>query len=320
VEGIPTIPDASVENSAWKEQSIRPLLGLVVANVTSGSFESFSSPMAKATALISCRRWEDSEGDPRNRPSEADGSARRRLESTATAMLTWLTAEFLVSSWRHPRVVPTRRVQSEGDGRILPVWQSMGAEMSISPMPETASFMAVLYLRVFFKEVLAGGVWSKSAIGTGWVIPRGIAVDAGGNVYVPDQTRGIFKEDLADPPTLTFAATAVNTVGVDSPKTETISNLGTSSLQFSSLSYPGDFPEASGVSSDCTPATSLPAGSLSMGPATSTLQIPVVTLSTKKPWKTAITFKALSAPGFFRPRGWPLTRLEIFMLLTTATV
>lgn len=111
-----------------------------------------------------------------------------------------------------------------------------------------------------YKEVLSGGSYVQTPIGSGWVIPRGIAVDSGRNIYVPDQTRGVFKEDLADPPALVFANAPTGKVSSDSPRTETISNLGSMALQFSSLSYSTDFPEAAGVSTDCTASTSLPAG------------------------------------------------------------
>ncbi|HEY2468940.1 MAG TPA: Ig-like domain repeat protein [Terracidiphilus sp.] len=111
-----------------------------------------------------------------------------------------------------------------------------------------------------FREVPSGDSYTRSAIGTGWAIPGAIGVDGGGNIYVSDQTRGVFKEDLADPPVLTFANTATGTVSSDSPKTETISNLGSTALQFSSLGYPIDFPEVTGTSTDCTASTTLAVG------------------------------------------------------------
>ena len=110
-----------------------------------------------------------------------------------------------------------------------------------------------------YKEASSGGTYTQSIVATGWVVPRGIAVDAKGNLYVPDQTRGVFKLDFSDAPVLGFANAAQGTTSSDSPKIATISNIGTSSLGFTSLTYPLDFPEAPGKPTDCTPSTSLPA-------------------------------------------------------------
>jgi DNA-binding beta-propeller fold protein YncE len=116
-----------------------------------------------------------------------------------------------------------------------------------------------------YKEVASGGTYIQTAIGSGWVVPFGIAVDASGNLYVADQTRGVFKDDLADPPALTFANAVGGTSSSDSPKTVTVSNLGTAALQFSSVAYPSDFPEIAGVPSDCASSTSLgPGGSCTL--------------------------------------------------------
>jgi subtilase family serine protease len=113
---------------------------------------------------------------------------------------------------------------------------------------------------VIYKEVLSQGSWVQSAVADGWVIPRGISVDASGNLYVPDQTRGVFKLDLVDPPTLGFANAVSGTASSDSPKTLTVSNAGTAPLQFSLLTYPNDFPEMSGIATDCTSNSSVPQG------------------------------------------------------------
>lgn len=110
-----------------------------------------------------------------------------------------------------------------------------------------------------YKEVSSQGSYSQSMVATGWVVPRGIALDARGNLYVPDQTRGVFKLDLTDTPVLGFANAAQGTTSSDSPKTATISNIGTASLGFTSLAYPVDFPEAPGIPTDCTLSTALPA-------------------------------------------------------------
>ncbi|HEU5400129.1 MAG TPA: Ig-like domain repeat protein [Terriglobales bacterium] len=118
-----------------------------------------------------------------------------------------------------------------------------------------------------YKEVPSGGTYTPTAIGSGWVAPRGIGLDASGNVYVADQTRGVFKNDLSDPPALAFANSVAGTISSDSPKTVMVSNIGTSALQFSALGYPSDFPEQAGNATDCTSSTSLGVG------ATCTLSI-----------------------------------------------
>jgi len=111
-----------------------------------------------------------------------------------------------------------------------------------------------------FKEVVSSGTYVQTKIGSGWILPYGVAVDASGNVYVADQTRGASKNDLADPPPIGFANAVSATTSSDSPKTVTVSNIGTAALQFSSVAYPADFPEAAGVPTDCTSNTSLAAG------------------------------------------------------------
>lgn len=110
------------------------------------------------------------------------------------------------------------------------------------------------------KEVLTAGKYLQLPIGSGWVLPYGIAVDASGNLYVADDLRGVYKNDLADPASLVFANTATGTNSSDSPKTVTVSNIGTGALQFSTVAYPADFPEAIGFPSDCTSSTAVPAG------------------------------------------------------------
>ncbi|HEU5352163.1 MAG TPA: Ig-like domain repeat protein [Terracidiphilus sp.] len=111
-----------------------------------------------------------------------------------------------------------------------------------------------------YRAAASGANYAQTPIGTGWTEPSGLAVDAMGNVVVADQLRGIYKEDLADPPRLTFANAATDTISADSPKIVTVSNLGTAALNVSAVSYPTDFPEASAGSTECTSSTSLNAG------------------------------------------------------------
>ena len=93
--------------------------------------------------------------------------------------------------------------------------------------------------------------------------PGGIAVDGKGNLFVIDYSgEEVFKEDLADPPTLSFAATDAGSTSADSPQTETVENIGNAVLNLTGLSYPMDFPERPGGGTNaCTSTTSLnPAG------------------------------------------------------------
>ena len=60
-----------------------------------------------------------------------------------------------------------------------------------------------------------------------------MAVDASGNVFVPDRDHNrVVKLDYADPPSLTFAKTTVGVESSDSPQTVTVSNNGNADLTF----------------------------------------------------------------------------------------
>ncbi|HEY1255635.1 MAG TPA: choice-of-anchor D domain-containing protein, partial [Terracidiphilus sp.] len=70
-------------------------------------------------------------------------------------------------------------------------------------------------------------------LGTGLVYANGVAVDGNRNVFVADYGDGrVVKLDYADPPSLTFATTAVGSTSTDSPQTVTIENVGNAALSF----------------------------------------------------------------------------------------
>lgn len=110
-------------------------------------------------------------------------------------------------------------------------------------------------------------------------------------------TYGVAEDSLSQPPTLSFAATAQGSTSSDSPRVVTVSNLGNASLQFSSVTFPADFPESSDTTGDCTSTTTLAVG------ASCTLSIdfrPTATpsgISTPLNENVEITTNTLNAPA-----------------------
>jgi len=87
------------------------------------------------------------------------------------------------------------------------------------------------------KETPSAGGYTQSVVvggpGNDLGEPIGIAVDGGGNLYVSSYLGSqVLKEDLADPPSVTFAPTAVSSTSTDSPETVTVSNVGNATLIF----------------------------------------------------------------------------------------
>jgi Bacterial Ig-like domain (group 3)/NHL repeat len=85
---------------------------------------------------------------------------------------------------------------------------------------------------VYKEAPQADGSYVQSTIAKGLIGAYGIAVDGSGNVYFASSVTGgrVVKIDVADPPSLTFAATAVGSTSTDSPQTVTVSNIGNAAL------------------------------------------------------------------------------------------
>jgi sugar lactone lactonase YvrE len=93
---------------------------------------------------------------------------------------------------------------------------------------------------------------AQSAVVSGLDAPGGLALDGTGNLYVANtNTSQVMKINRTAAPSLSFAATAINHTSKDSPKVVEVENIGNSSLNFSALTYPADFPEATS-GTNCT--------------------------------------------------------------------
>ena len=143
-------------------------------------------------------------------------------------------------------------------------------------------FIADPYNKRIVKETPAGTGYTQSTIAfTGLNLPLGVAVDGYGNVYAADfGGNQVLKMDMADAPSLSFAATTVGTKSPDSPQTITVANIGNATLNFpipatgNNPSTATNFTLNSGGASACPELTS---GSLTVGTlaAGATCQLPV---------------------------------------------
>jgi protocatechuate 3,4-dioxygenase beta subunit len=115
-------------------------------------------------------------------------------------------------------------------------------------------------------ELPAGGgpaiVLSPTVNGAQMTNPIGVTVDSAGDLFIADfGNNRVVKIQRPQPPTVSFpTATDDGSIDTDPTQTVQVSNSGNEPLIFSALSYPTDFPEASGDASACTGSISLSAG------------------------------------------------------------
>lgn len=86
-----------------------------------------------------------------------------------------------------------------------------------------------------YKETLQpSGAYVQTLVAGGLTEPWGIAVDARGNLYLSQDTaRGdLLMVDLADPPSLTFVRTRLESISTDSPQSIMVTNIGNAGLTF----------------------------------------------------------------------------------------
>ena len=112
-------------------------------------------------------------------------------------------------------------------------------------------YVAVLHPKV------SGGVttykqdtWFSSSVVDS---PEGVGLDQKGNLYVIDSdTANAYKYDTADPPSLSFANTAVGTTSSDSPQQINVINTGNDMLDIAAVGFAASFPEDTSNNGECT--------------------------------------------------------------------
>ena len=113
------------------------------------------------------------------------------------------------------------------------VFSGLSAPFGVAVDGSGNVYIADTYNNRVLKETLSGGSYTQSTLGSGLSTPAGVAVDGSGNVYIVDLGNNrVLKVDVADPPSLSFAATLANTTSSDSPQTVTITNNGNAMLTF----------------------------------------------------------------------------------------
>jgi hypothetical protein len=142
---------------------------------------------------------------------------------------------------------------------VVPTTAALGRPFLLAVDGNDNLYIAYYDTNQVVKETLSGGSYTPSTVpATGLYQPLAVAVDPRGNVYVADTGNGrIVEEDFSDAPTLSFAPTLEGQTSTDSPQTVTLVNTGNLGMGFESVNYPFDFPEASGVATDCTSSTAL---------------------------------------------------------------
>ncbi len=88
----------------------------------------------------------------------------------------------------------------------------------------------------------------------------GFAVDRAGNIVVNNEENNLLQIFRRGASSLAFPSTAEGSTS--SPQAATIENFGNQPLNFSEVTFPTSFPEASGESTDCSSSTQLAAGAM----------------------------------------------------------
>jgi sugar lactone lactonase YvrE len=130
-------------------------------------------------------------------------------------------------------------------------------------------------------ESPSAGSYTLSLISSGFSgLPLGMALDGSGNVYIADGSFfRVQAENLAVPPSLSFAATNIGSQSSDSPQAVTVANIGNADLSFpvpasgSNPAVPSGFSLASGTNCPQVSSSSFDRGVLAAGSAPCTYDI-----------------------------------------------
>jgi sugar lactone lactonase YvrE len=109
----------------------------------------------------------------------------------------------------------------------------------------------------------------SSVFELGGLSAGGIALDPAGDITIvdegPEYPTGYYTQldyQPAKPGTYNFASTLYDVPSADSPRTYALINYGNAALKIGAITYPKDFPEESGVTTDCAANSSLAAGGI----------------------------------------------------------
>ena len=80
------------------------------------------------------------------------------------------------------------------------------------------------------KETPSASGYVESTIGSGVSYPCWVTLDGSGNLFISGYN--LLKEDVSDPPSISFESTASGSTSTDSPKTITLANVGNAPLTF----------------------------------------------------------------------------------------
>jgi len=161
-----------------------------------------------------------------------------------------------------------------GNSRVVEVPAGGGAQTTVPASVSGPRGVAVdaagdVFIGDYFNsrvvEVPAGG-GAQTTVGSGLNYPTGVAVDGAGDVFIADANANrVVEVQRAQPPTLSFASTAVGSKSSDSPQSVTIQNIGNQPLNAVTPGLVVGGPNflqvaGSGTPADCTNAFALTPG------------------------------------------------------------